>query len=173
MPESAEVDVLRDVTQDAPVLGAELDTTYRVLAVTVEPPAASHPEPQVDDRRLQILLHPVSRLAAVYADTSSTPPVLHRFSEAQLVDVVSTFDGSVGEWRVDGPEPDPASWAPELSMEGASNALDGRRHHATVELGSDDGRRLRLAVWFDEVEVKRPDGSTLVASAPPGPLTGI
>lgn len=160
---------LERLLTQAPLLGAELDTTYRVLALTVEPSPDVHPEPDADDRRLQVLLHPISRVAAVYADTSTAPPVLHRFTEDQLVDVVASFDGAPGEWRVDGPAPDPAAWAPELSMEGASNAPDGRAHHAVVDVSDAAGQRLRLAVWFDDIDVKRPDGSTLITSSA-GPL---
>lgn len=150
----------------APVLGAEIDLGYRVLAITIEPAPEAHPEPDADDARLQVLFHPVARVAAVLADTSQTPPVLRRFTEDHLVDVVAALDGRPGEWRFDGPPPQPETWAPELSMDGASTAPDGRSHHAVLDLDDPAGLRLRLAVWFDEVDVKRPDGSTVLTTTP-------
>jgi hypothetical protein len=147
--------------------GLELETGFRVLAATVEVPADQHPDgPDVADRRLQVLLHPVARVAALLTRTADEGRLtIEQFDEAQLPLVVDRLDGPVpDELVVDGPPPEPDRWAPALSMEGASNAPDGRRHHLEVAMSGADGRRLRLAVWFDEAELRRPDGSRLEPS---------
>ncbi len=154
------VDALLD---GARLWGCELDTTYRVLAATVEPQVDRHPDGEVEDRRLQVLFHPVQRVAAslvrVAEDGRAT---IERFDQAALPAVVDRFDGpELTGPLVDGPVPDPSSWAPELSLGGTSTAIDGRSHHLELAVSGADGRRLRLAAWFDEVEVRRPDGSTV------------
>lgn len=161
-------------TADLPTLlrrsrwwGLELETGYRVLAGTVEPPAELHPEgPAAADRRLQVVLHPVSRVAVLLTRRGNDGQVtIEQFEQPQLPLVVDRLDGPVpDELTVDGPTPDPGAWAPELSLEGASNAPDGRRHTLELSLPGGDGRRLRLAAWFDEVELRRPDGSRLELS---------
>lgn len=94
---------------------------------------------------------------------------IERFEEAQLPLVVDRFDGPVpDDVTVDGTTPDPGRWAPELSLEGISNAPDGRMHTLELTLDGRDGRRLRLAAWFDEAELRRPDGSTVGDGGPSG-----
>lgn len=94
---------------------------------------------------------------------------IERFEEAQLPLVVDRFDGPVpDDVTVDGATPEPGSWAPELSLEGISNAPDGRMHTLELFLTGPEGRRLRLAAWFDEAELRRPDGSTVGDDGPSG-----
>lgn len=144
--------------------GLELETGFRVLAGTIEVTGDRHPDgADVDDPRLQFLLHPVARIAALLTrSTPGGPVTIERFEEAQLPLVVDRLDGPTPTTvRLDGAGPEPASWAPELSLAGTSSAPDGRSHTLELELEGPEGRRLRLAVWFDEVEVRRPDGSVV------------
>lgn len=142
--------------------GMELDTRYRVLGLTVEPPAGRHPDGDVADRRLQVVAHPVGRIAASLLRVGGDGPAsIEAFSAEQLPLVVDRLDGPVLRAPVlDGPPPDPLRWAPQLSLEGASTAPDGGSHHLEVAV-SGGGRRLRLAAWFDVVELRRPDGSVV------------
>lgn len=145
-----------------------------MLAGTIEVDADVHPDaPDVTDPRLQFLLHPVARVAALLTRATAEGPVaIERFDESQLPLVVDRFEGPVPTVVVlDGPPPDPSSWAPELSLEGASNAPDGRSHTLELAVAGAEGRQLRLAVWFDELELRRPDGST-VEPGPAGPTSG-
>lgn len=160
---------ITDLLSAARVWGLELETGFRVLAGTIEPAPDQHPDgPDVDDPRLQVILHPVSRVAGLLTRPSPEGRVvIERFDESQLPLVVDRFDGPVPtEVRLDGPAPEPSTWAPELSLEGASNAPDGRSHTLDLLLEGPGGRRLRLAVWFDELELRRPDGTSV------GPGTG-
>ena len=153
-------DWIDHVVDGATCWGAELDTTYRVLALTVEPVAARHPDGEVEDRRLQLVLHPCSEVAARLVHAGST---LERFEVAQLVAVVDRLDGPTLSAPVVTADPPPLQG--ELSLEGAARVTvaDGRRHAALVHLVGAD-RELVLRATYDEAELRRPDGSTV---APP------
>lgn len=145
------------------VWGAEIDTRFRVLALTVEPDAGDHPDPAPADPRLQVLLYPVSAVAASLVEDVEDGLVVRRFEEDTLADVVAAFDGARSEGD---PLPDrPAdldALMPRLSMRGQATTGDGFRHHLHLRLESGD---LTLDLWasFDEVLVRGPDewGETL------------
>ncbi|MCC5949175.1 MAG: hypothetical protein JJT89_12035 [Nitriliruptoraceae bacterium] len=148
---------------DAPVLGLELDARYRVLAATLEPDADRHPDPDAPDRRVQLLAHPVSTFLVSVRQEGPDGRRLLEFPQEQLVDVVSAFDGA----RARGPlfgraEPRPGSWGPAFSLQGRSSAPDGTGVTLTIQLAHDD-LTLDLFARFDVLELKRPDGSALVA----------
>lgn len=149
-------DHLRDLLWSGPVWGAEIDTRFRVLALTVEPPAGVHPDPAADDRRLQVLLHPVSQVAASLLEHTDDGAVVRRFDETQLPDVVSAFDGAVTTTDpLPGAPADLDALAPRLSMRGHASVGDGIGDHLHLHLVADD---LSLELWasFDEVEVRGP-----------------
>lgn len=135
--------------------GAELDTRYRVLAVTVEPDPAAHPDGAVDDGRLQLVLHPCSHVQARLLHRGST---VERFDVGQLVHVVDRLDGPTitGPVVTGGGPP----LAGELSLEGRADVTDGQAHTARLTLTGAD-RELTLRVTFDEAELRRPDGSVV------------
>lgn len=175
---------LEQVIVGAALLGLELDTRYRVLAATLEPTPERYPwgsgtaGVEVVDRRVQLLVSPVStilgslRRRVPTADGERTE--VYTFSEEQLVDVVSVFDGAPVESPLFGrPEPRPGSWAPEWSLEGRSTAGDGITGTLTVSVRHHDGAgELALDVFarFDEVQVKDPFGTDLFTTAPPSGL---
>lgn len=175
---------LERVLDRAALLGLELDTRYRVLAATLEPTPDRYPWGsgvggiEVVDRRVQLLVSPVSTILGslrrqVTADEGTRTEV-YTFTDDQLVDVASAFDGAAVAGPVfDRPEPRPGSWAPEWSLEGRSTAGDGVAHTLTLSVRHDDGAgELALDVFarFDEVQVKDPFGTDLFASSPPGGL---
>lgn len=158
-------DRVRGLLMTSPVLGAEVDLRYRVLALTIEPDAATHPDPTQGDRRLQVLFHPVGTIAGALvqrAPGGGSPTVL-TFPPERLPDIVATLDGpvSVGEPF---PEslPDLHAIEARLSLRGMAQVADGHRTPLALALVHDD---LRLDLWatFDEVEVRLPD-ETVVAS---------
>jgi hypothetical protein len=154
----AELDVLEDVLEEASLWGLELDPRYRVLAATFEPTAERYPWGPSDDRRMQVLLFPVSTILASLRQREDGQVVVRRFADAQLVDVVAAFDGAPVASPVFGrPEPRPGQWAPEWSLEGRSTAPDGNRRTVTVQLRRDD-LELDLFVRFDDVEVRDATG---------------
>ncbi|MFA9428628.1 hypothetical protein [Egicoccus sp. AB-alg2] len=152
---------LDEVFDGALVWGMELDPRYRVLAVTLEPTAERYPWGDADDRRVQLLVHPVSTVLASFRSVEDGRRLLHTFTDAQLVDVAGAFGGAAVAAPLFGrPEPRPGEWSPQFSMEGRSSAADGTRHTLTVQLRADD-LELDLFARFDEVEVKGPDGTNL------------
>ena len=150
-------DWIDEVLDGARCWGAELDTTYRVLAVTVEPLPERHPDGDVPDGRLQLLLHPCSDVAARLVHDGRT---VERFGVEQLVVVVDRLDGPTLHAPVVSADPPPLTG--ELSLEGAANAtvMDGRTHAARFELVGEE-RTLVLRVTYDEAELRRPDGSSV------------
>lgn len=147
------------VLDGATCWGAELDTRYRVLGVTVEPAVGRHPDRDVDDRRLQLVLHPCSHVQARLVHDATT---VEQFDVAQLVAVVDRLDGP----EIEGPvvtDPGPPLTG-ELSLEGRAEVADGRAHAARIELAGAD-RELTLWVTFDTAELRRPDGSVVALDA--------
>jgi hypothetical protein len=153
-----ELDALERVLEGAALLGLELDPRYRVLAATFEPSADRYPWEPTDDRRLQVLLFPVSTILASLRQRDDGRVVVRRFEDAHLLDVVAAFDGAEVAGPLFGqPEPRPGQWAPEWSLEGRSTAPDGRQRTFTVALRHDD-LELDLFARFDDVEVKDATG---------------
>lgn len=156
MPE-VDRDHLRDLLGSGPVWGAELDIRFRVLALTVEPAREVHPHPDAEDPRLQVLLYPVSAVAASLLEQGEGQPTVRRFDETQLPGVVAAFDGAV---TTSDPLPDsPAdldALAPRLSLRGQASVGDGIRHHLHLHLEAED---LVLDLWasFDEAELRGPE----------------
>ncbi len=158
---------LRDLLAAGPVLGAEVDLTYRVLALTIEPSVGRHPDPDAQDRRLQVLFHPVGAVAAALVrhdrgDEPGTRTVL-RFDATALPDVVAALDGAIplGD-PLPARLPDLDAMEDRLSLRGAATVAEGHRTPLAISLVHDD---LTLDLWatFDDVEVRTPDGEVLAA----------
>lgn len=151
-------DELRDLLRAGPVWGAEIDLKFRVLAVTVEPAADAHPDPEATDRRLQVLFHPVSSVAASLVEHDDEEgQVVRRFDEEQLPDVVAALGGAVTATDpLPGAPTNLDALGPRLSMRGQASVADGFRDHLHLHLVADD---LSLELWasFDEFEVRGPD----------------
>lgn len=160
-----DLDALDGWLTGARLWGLELEHQYRVLAATLEVAADRHPDgADAADPRLQLLLHPVSRVAALLINEAEGRVTIERFTVEQLAQVVDRFDGpALPAGVIDGPAPVPEDWAPELSLDGASKAFDGRTHHLDLAVSGVHGRRLRLAAWFDVAELRRPDGSDIAS----------
>lgn len=158
---------LRDLLVAGAVLGAEVDLQYRVLALTIEPPATAHPTPGMADARLQVLFHPVGTIAAalVRHDRDGTDGPGGRtvltFEPDHLPDVVAAMDGPVplGDPLPDA-LPDLNAMEDRLSLRGMAQVAEGHDTPLALALVADD---LTLDLWatFDDVEVRAADGSVL------------
>jgi len=160
---------LEDAFDGALLWGLELDPRYRVLAVTLEPAADRYPWASSGDRRVQVLLHPVSTVLASLRSVEDGRRLLHTFGDEQLVEVAGAFGGAAVAAPLFGRgEPRPGEWAPQFSMEGRTSAADGTRHTVTINVRA-GGLELDLFARFDDVEVKAPDGTNLpLDAAQPG-----
>lgn len=148
---------VRELLRSGPVWGAEIETRFRVLAVTIEPSREVHPDPHADDRRLLLVLHPVGAIAARLVQDSEDGTTVLRFGEDQLPDVVSALDGPV---PAGDPVPDSLpnfdAMGDRLSMRGQAQTGDGTTHHLHLDLRADD---LGLDLWasYDTAEIRSPD----------------
>jgi len=150
---------VEQVIDGATCWGAELDTRYRVLGVTLDPVPGTHPDGPVDDTRLQLVLHPCAWVQARLLRDDGESRVVESFGVEQLVLVVDRLGGA----RIEGPVLDQAHGPLEgpLSLEGRSETGDGTAHEAVLRM-SGGGRRLELRVTCDVVELRRPDGSVVM-----------
>lgn len=152
------------------LLGLELDLRYRVLAGTVDAAAArrttSRGARTNGDVRLQLLWFPIGEFRAVLRRSVNGAPRVERFTPEQLVAVVDRL----GEPQLIGPlfdqPPPPAeTWQPEPSLHGRSDAADGRAHRVTLSVDGTEGEHLVVTATFDEIEVRRPDGTVIDPAA--------
>jgi hypothetical protein len=151
-------DALERLLAGSPLLGLELDTKFRVLAATVEPPADRHPREGADDRRLQVLAHPVSTLLGALQREVDDQPRIETFETEQLSDVAAAFAGAPLQAPVLGrPEPRPGEWGPQFSIQGRSTAPDGRSRTVTFAVSTGDAH-LRVFARCDVVEVRDAEG---------------
>lgn len=154
-------DALEQVLGGATLLGLELDTRYRVLAATIEPAPDRHPVPDEEDRRLQVLAHPVSTVLGVLTRDTDQGPAIVTFEAEQLVDVASALAGTTLQAPVVGRrEPQPGEWGPQWSLQGRSTAPDGRTTTVTYE-AADEEARLRLFARCDHIELRDPTGEAV------------
>jgi hypothetical protein len=152
---------LEPVLDGARWWGAELDTRYRVLALTFEPTPDRYPWGEVTDRRIQVLCHPVSTILAALRREADGERALLEFTEEHLVDVVAALDGPVVTAPLfGGGEPRPGEWGPSFSLQGRSTAGDGTA--TTLRLtGTHDDLTLELFARCDHLDVRSLDGEPL------------
>lgn len=159
----------------SPVLGADIDIRYRVLAVTIEPDAGHHPSPNADDRRLQVVVHPVGTVAAALVDHASPDrPTVLQFEETHLSDVVAIFADATSSVPAFPPGmPDVDELGDRLSLFGSAQTGDGDDHVLHVHLDQPDGT-LELDLWatFDVLELRGPDGTRVTTRPPRVPDAG-
>jgi hypothetical protein len=153
---------LEPVLEGARLWGAELDTRYRVLALTVEPAADRYPwGDDAADRRIQVLCHPVSTILISLVRHTDEGRALLEFSEEQLVDVVAALDGPTLEPPLFGrAEPRPGEWGPRFSLQGRSTAGDGTRTTLCVRPRTEE-LSFDLFARVDHLEVRDPEGGAL------------
>lgn len=134
--------------------GAELDPRYRVLALTIEPTGDGYPAREVPaDARLQVLLHPVNAITLTHrrdgdlvpADVEDLLPVVERLEGAPVTAAAML---------------EPGPWAVTTSLAGRSDAPDGRTHGLWLRART-ASEQVDLHVTFDEVEIRRPDGTSV------------
>jgi len=148
---------------EADLLGVEVDPRRRIAAVTLRVLTLSESGPAPEDRRVQLLLRPVGRVAASLRngrwDNPDAPVVPLTLDD--LLPTVRSFGGlSIYGWEyIDAHANELAKWGDRLSLDWISGA-DGVSH--SITLFQDPGDRiLDLCVWFDELEIRDPEGNTI------------
>jgi hypothetical protein len=149
---------------EADLLGFEVEERRRIAAATFRVltlPAEGSPPA---DRRAQMLFRPVGRVVASLRngrwDDEGAEVVLFALSE--LLTVVQSFGGQpIYGWEFfDIHEKELPRWGNRLSLDWQSGS-DGLSRSITVfqSSGAGPARHLDLCVWFDDLEVRRPDGA--------------
>ncbi len=152
---------LGEVLGRSQLWGLELEPRYRVLAVTLELAPEDGPWPLGDDRRVQLLCHPVSTILGSLRRYDTGEAQVVTFEVEQLVEVAAAFGGSTLTAPVFGrPEPRPGQWGPRFSLEGRSSAPDGRTRTVSIEV-ADAAARLEVFVRCDTLEVRDATGQPL------------
>jgi hypothetical protein len=153
--DEATIVLLEGWFQGARLWGVELDPRYRVVAITLEV-AADVDVPALrgaDDRRLQLLLYPVGRLAVRLQVDGHEP---ERFAVETLPEVVGELDGPL----VAGPLFGGADLEDPVSLQGSSTAADGWTHRFAVSVVA-GATGLELFATFDDVRVRSATGEDL------------
>jgi hypothetical protein len=148
---------------ESDLIGFEVDperqigaATFRVLTLPVSGPAP-------EDRRVQFLFNQVGRVAASLRngrwDDPNAPIVL--FVMDDLLSIVQSFGGlSIYGWEfIDVHEKELKKWGDRLSLDWTSK---NNKHSHSITVFQDTGDRiLDLCVWFEDVEIRRADGSVI------------
>ncbi len=148
---------------EADLLGFEVDSARRIATATFRVLTLPAEGPPPADRRVQILFRPVGRVAASLRNGqwNDEEAEVVPFSLRDLLGVVQSFGGQpVYGWEFfDIHEKALAQWGNRLSLDWQSGS-DGLSRSISVFQSSGAGafRHLDLCVWFDELEVRRPDG---------------
>lgn len=148
---------------EADLLGFEVDPDRRVAASTFRVLTLPSDGPPPDDRRVQMLFRRVGRVAASLRNGrwDDLAAEVVPFELNELLAVVQSFGGQpIYGWDFfDRHENDLGNWAHRLSLDWRLG-YDGLSHSIEVFQASGIGpsRHLDLRVWFDELEVRRPDG---------------
>ncbi|MEX2328558.1 MAG: hypothetical protein WD575_02415, partial [Nitriliruptoraceae bacterium] len=161
MSDGAVRDVVERLTRGSALWGIELDPRYRVLGATIQPSAvgwsaleaAVGAQADTDDR-VQVLVFPVSVILGSLREDDGGALRIRTFEAEQLVDVSARLGGAAVAAPVLGrPEPQPGEWAPQWSLEGRSNAPDGRRRTITWSV-QEGPLALDVFARFDDLEVR-------------------
>ncbi len=119
--------------------------------------------PAPEDSRIQVLLHPVGRVAASlrmgrWDDDSAT---VQPFKLNELLSVVQSFQGlPIYGWEFfDLSEDKFRSWSNRLSLDWDGDPSGMEHSISLFQEGSVPERILDLRIWFREIEFRSPDGS--------------
>lgn len=148
---------------EAELLGFEVAPDRRVAAATFRVLTLPEVGTPSEDRRVQFLFHPVGRVAASLRngrwDDASAAVV--PFGIHELLSVVESFKGLpfYGWEFIDVHGAALQKWGDRLSLNWISG-IDGVSHSITVFQDPGD-RILDLCVWFDDVEIRDPEGRAI------------
>lgn len=148
---------------EARILGAEVVAEARLAAITLEVLSLPESGEPPADRRIQLLLSPVGRVAAslrLGAGDDAEAPV-EAIELGDLLKVVEGFKGAIyGVDFFDRDEKEIALWADRLSLDWRSGP-DGFSHSLYLFQEGAPRRHLDLCIWFDQVVIKDPLGRVI------------
>jgi hypothetical protein len=151
---------------EADLLGFEVDAGRRIAAATFGVLSLPPEGPPAEDRRVQMLFRPIGRVAASLRNGlwNDEQAEVVQFLLSELLDVVRSFGGQpIYGWEFfDTHDKELSRWGDRLSLDWRSGS-DGLSRSIAVFQASGAGpdRHLDLCVWFDDLEVRRPDGTVV------------
>ena len=151
---------------EADLLGFEVAPDRRVAAATFRVLALPAEGPLPEDRRVQTLFHPVGRVAASlrHGLCNDEAAEVVPFVLGDLLGVVQSFEGQpIYGWEFfDTHDKELTRWGNRLSLDWRAGPGGLSRSIAVFQAsGVGPARHLDLCVWFDELEVRRPDGTAI------------
>jgi hypothetical protein len=151
---------------EADLLGVEVDPARRIAAATFRALTLPVDGPPPPDSRVQILFRPVGRVVASLRNGrwDDMAAEVVPFEVTDLLSVVQRFGGQpIYGWEFfDVHDKELARWGKRLSLDWRSGS-DGLARSITVfqESAQHAVQHLDLCIWFDDLEIRRPDGSVL------------
>jgi hypothetical protein len=146
---------------EAQLLGFELDPSRQFAGATFKILTLPEHGPCPEDRRVQVLLGPVGRVAAVFwrRASRSDPWELRSFDVDDLLKAVQSVGPASlsGSSFFDVADPHPDQRWPSLDW---SQPTGGQRHSLTV-YPQGEVRALELRIWFDRLELRLPPGKVI------------
>ncbi len=150
---------------EASLLGVEVSAERSLCGITFSLLTLPESSPAPEDSRIQVLLHPVGRVAASLRmgrwdnDTAAVQP----FELAELLSVVQSFEGlPIYGWEFfDLSEDKFRSWSNRLSLDWHGDPSGMEHSIFLFQEGSIPERILDLRIWFREIEFRRPDGTLI------------
>jgi len=148
---------------EATLLGVEVSPGRSLCGITLSLLTLPESGPAPDDSRIQVLLHPVGRVAASLRmgrwddDSAAVQP----FELTNLLSVVQSFKGlPIYGWEFfDLSEDKFRSWSNRLSLDWHGDPAGMAHSVFLFQEGSVPERILDLRIWFREIEFRRPDGT--------------
>jgi hypothetical protein len=149
---------------EATVLGAEVDTTRRLVAVTFSVLTLPPDGPSPEDSRVQFVFENVGRVAISLRNGqwNDAHAKVERVELSQLSEVVESFKSEIYGWQYFDQEEEFQNWKDRLSLDHIF-AEGGRSHSITLfqERFCEVDRHLDIRIWFDTVELRNASGDVL------------
>jgi len=146
---------------EATLLGVEVAASRYICAITLAVLALPPAGPKPEDSRLQIILHPVGRVAASlrHGQWDDEKAEVEPFDIEKLLNIVKSFHGlPIYGWEfLDTPEEKFTRWSKRLSLDWQGDPSD-MIHNLTLFQDGSPQRILDLRIWFRDIEFRRPSG---------------
>jgi hypothetical protein len=158
--DSATLHALGRALDEATLVGIEVDTGRRIAAVTLEVLGLPEVGAPPSDRRIQVILRPVGRVAAagyVRSQPEARPRTLSTLQDLEAMELggavygTEFFDVDPAKFAKRVPSP-PVDWR---------SGSDGVAHSLTLFQDESPYRELDVCIWFDTLQLFAPDYSEL------------
>ncbi|MCU1492547.1 MAG: hypothetical protein JWO62_311 [Acidimicrobiaceae bacterium] len=160
------VDQVNVALNEATLLGAQINTEHRLAGLTLSVLSLPDEGEPAEDPRVQVLLHPVGRVAASLrlSNWDDEDADLEPFAADELLAIVQRVGPSpIYGWEfLDVPEERSfVRWRDRLSLDWIAPGRDGLSHTLDVFQEAGDQAHLDIRFWFDNLVVRNPGGEVI------------